>query len=62
MLNWKSARWICIAIALASALLLTGIADAMLGINLTYQLLGFEVGMLIGIANAISAWILYKVL
>ena len=50
------------AIALASALLLTGIADSLLGINLTYKLLGFDTGMLIGLANFISAWILYKVL
>lgn len=62
MLNWKMGRWICLAIALASALLLTGMADAILGINLTYNLLGFETGMLLGIANFVSLWILYKVL
>lgn len=62
MINWKMGRWISIVIALASALLLTGIADSLLGINLTYELLGFEAGMILGLANFISAWILYKVL
>jgi len=62
MVNWKMARWIVIAIAITSALLLTGMADAMLGINLSYKLLGFEAGMLLGLANLVSAWMLYKVL
>jgi len=62
MVNWKMARWIVIAIAITSALLLTGMADAMLGINLSYKLLGFEIGMLLGLANLVSAWMLYKVL
>ena len=62
MLNWKMGRWVAIAIAIVSALLLTGIADAVLGINLAYELLGFKLGMILGIANGISAWILYKVL
>ena len=62
MINWKMGRWVAIVIALVSALLLTGIADAMLGINLAYKFLGFELGIILGIANFIAAWILYKVL
>ena len=62
MITWKLGRWICLLIALASALLLTGIADSILGINLAYKLLGFEAGLLLGIANLVSVWILYKVL
>jgi len=62
MINWKMGRWICLLIALASALLLTGISDSILGINLAYKLLGFEAGLLLGIANLVSVWVLYKVL
>ena len=62
MINWKMGRWVAIVIALVSALLLTGIADAMLGINLTYELLGVELGIILGIANFVDAWYLYKVL
>ena len=61
-LSWKSARWVCIVIALIVGLLLTGIAEATSPFSLTYDFLGFELGMLLGLASFASAWILYKVL
>lgn len=62
MINWKFGRLITIIVSLVSALLLTGIADAILGINLSYQILGIKIGTILGIGNFFSAWILYKVL
>ena len=60
MYSWGKAKWICIVIAVLAGLLLTGIADSFSGYDSTSKILGFELGLLIGIASFISAGILYK--
>ena len=60
MYSWGKLKWTCIVIALIAGLLLTGISDSFSGYDSTSKILGFELGLLIGIACFASAGILYK--
>ena len=61
-IDWKLGRIICIAIALLTATFTFGIAQSILGWNWNTELFGFKASLLIGLANLLSAWIMYKVL
>jgi len=60
-LNWKNGRWICIIIAALSVAFLLGISSAV-GFNLSDELAGFKIQTLLGLANIVAVYILYKVL
>jgi len=61
-LNWKTARWIAIITAALSALTLLGISKSILGIGLEDELAGFNIKFILGLANILSVYILYKIL
>lgn len=61
-LNWKTGRWISIAIAVLTATFLFGIAQSIFGMTLEDEFVVASVKTLLAIGNCISAYILWKVL
>lgn len=61
-INWKLGRWICLAVSVITLLFLFGITDSVLGMTLQSDLVGFKISTILGVANSLSAYILYKVL
>jgi len=62
MFSWKIARWICLITALVTAGLLLGILPSVLGVGLDYELMGFQLKTIVGIANVVVVYLLWKVL